>query len=169
MKRTFDEISKEFQAASNLCDALYREKYNHPEEVERRLKKRKEDDQQKLMDALPSTLYHHLVEVEKLIDITIDFEAILDDFNSAKDDIWACEVDTGSDYYPNAGRFESFEHVDFRANSRKLWRDACQSNDDELGPSLAAFCYACCEHLRDFEAYPSKAFPLPRGKNEEEK
>ncbi len=165
--RPYSTVVKECDAAYAAYSTLYKEKDTHPEaKALAALKQR-----QRLENALPPSLHKLLLDNLGLTDFACDCE--LDEnkqgeparmwkfsatFTDANDN-YDCEVD------PKAYDDEDDEpiFVIWRGNSKRLWADALAENAT-VGQALAAFCYACCEHLRDWDAYPSKAFKVPKGK-----
>ena len=78
------------------------------------------------------------------------------------------EVDTTTEFYGNSDdRFENFTPVDFVGRARELWTEAMEVNDHDAGMALGAFCYACCEKLSDYQAYPTDVFKVTKKKAEE--
>jgi hypothetical protein len=54
---------------------------------------------------------------------------------------------------------DHFEHVPFCRDARTLWRSAWDTNDHEPAQALAAFCFACAEHVGGaLDAEPAVAF-----------
>jgi hypothetical protein len=163
--RDYETVLAEERAAWKQYCTLSKELSEHPE-----TKARKEREaRQKLIDSLPQALHQELVYNTRLLRFSFDME--LDEgHNGDPCRIWRFSADFAGRSHENSIEEDrshgDFDLVDFDHRPLRLWHRALDENDDGIGDALAAFCYACCEHLGDFSAMPVKAFPQAKGKNE---
>ncbi len=162
--RDYEEILHEREKIDAQSSVLWKELRDHPYYQIRQ-------DQQtrlNLQRQLPSALVPLLCDEEKLIRLTVDRD-VKDDNEGKPYYQWEfrCAFDGDEPYTISmelGEKHEEFIEIDFHPDPVRLWHRALDENGEELAPSLAAFCYACCEHLNEWDANPTKAFPILPGK-----
>lgn len=170
--RPLDELKREHADLSKRYYAICKEIDNHP--VEKQV--RKQARMQRLATHFPPLMFEKMLELGfrdysmcASLDVASDDESVVH--------LWEFSASFGNDQFTDDFTCDlyvngqdndwEFESVDFDQRSTVLWRDALIANSYNPAEALAAFCWACCEHLGDYNAVPSKAFPgMPRAKKE---
>jgi hypothetical protein len=165
--RDYEEIVRDYARVSKESSVLFSEMYEHPEYK----KRQKQETLLKLQGQLPPVLIPILMDEEKLTALSVDRE-LEDDSHGEPAAFWkfSCTFEENDTYdycvlMGDASQNE-FNEIDFHRDPLRLWQRALDENEDILSEALAAFCYACCEHMGDWSADPTRAFVIPKNKKE---
>lgn len=174
-KRPLERVERELSATYAAYAKLERERAEHPDYQRRLATAERARKRRRLEVGLPPRLLQELTSGEHFVPL-VTFD-VCDEVDELDDGTpirtwtfrctfegdageYRCDIDRTSVFDHESDRFsDAFEPIVFtRSQPLHMWQVALDLNDDDPARALAAFCYACCEQVKDWNALPTAAF-----------